>query len=79
MHNPSLREETLDQGPQVIPASPHASILDWLEGTGRMLARDSNERDPLANDEEIEEINALIVGEEADFEEDDEDDDAMEV
>ncbi len=71
MNNPSLREEPLAQGPVPIPTRPNASILDWLEGSGRLLAREVNERDPLLNDEEIEEINALIIGDDTDFEEDD--------
>jgi hypothetical protein len=71
MNNPSLREEPLAQGPVPIPTRPNASILDWLEGSGRLLAREVNERDPLANDEEIE---ALIIGDDADFEEDEDTD-----
>lgn len=74
MHNPSLRQEPLEQGPMTIPPRPRDSILDWLESTGRLLARDtSSERDPLAEEDEIEEISELMVGDDADddFDEDD--------
>jgi hypothetical protein len=71
MENPSLREESLKEKPSGAPARPHASILDWLESTGRLLARDSSEREVPADDEEIEEINELIIGDDGDFDEDD--------
>jgi hypothetical protein len=47
-------------------------MLDWLESSGRLLAREINDRELLTSDEEMEEINELIIGEEDnDFEEDD--------
>ncbi len=73
MYNPSLREEPIEQKSTSAPASPQPSILDWLEGTGRLLARDVQERDLLADDEEIEEINELIIGDDADDFDDDDD------
>jgi hypothetical protein len=77
LDNPSLREESLKEKPSGAPPRPHASILDWLESTGRLLARDTNERDAIAEDEEIEEINELIIGDDGDFdEEEDADPDA---
>ena len=40
LHNPSLREEPLDQPAAVIPHKQETSILSWLESTGRLVARD---------------------------------------
>jgi hypothetical protein len=73
MYNPSLREEPLDKKPTAAVMGPHTSILDWLESTGRLLARDASERDLLADDEEIEEINELIIGDDNDDFDDDDD------
>lgn len=72
MNNPSLREEPREQRASVMPSRQQASILDWLEGTGRLLARESAERDIRTDDEEIEEINELMGGDDVDFDDDDE-------
>lgn len=72
--NPSLREEPINQRSAVIPSTQQSSILDWLEGTGRLLSRDVQERDLLSEDEEIEEINELMTGEDMDYDDDDTDD-----
>jgi hypothetical protein len=72
MYNPSLREEPLGQKPVSALAGPQPSMLDWLESSGRLLAREMNDRELLTSDEEMEEINELIIGEEDnDFEEED--------
>lgn len=72
--NPSLREEPIEQRSAVIPSKQQSSILDWLEGTGRLISRDAHERDLLNEDEEIEEINELMTGEDMDYDDDDSDD-----
>lgn len=72
MYNPSLREEPIGQKPAAALAGPQPSMLDWLESSGRLLAREINDRELLTSDEEMEEINELIIGEEDnDFEDDD--------
>lgn len=76
MYNPALRQYPRSQAAPVIPPQQDASILDWLEGTGRLLARDVQELD--YRDEE-EEINALMAAEDNSFETDDDDDDALEL
>ena len=76
MHNPALYEIPRDRPAPVIPPQRNASILDWLEGTGRLL-----ERDTVASDyrDEEEEINELMAGEDNSFEPDDDDDDSLEL
>jgi Protein of unknown function (DUF3134) len=72
MHkNPALHEYPRNQPAPVIPPQRDASILDWLEGTGRLLARDTSEFD-YRDDEE--EINELMAGEDNSFDIDDDDD-----
>jgi Protein of unknown function (DUF3134) len=72
IENPALRETPRHARAAVIPLQRDASILDWLEGTGRLLARDVQEVD-YRDDEE--EINALMAGEDNSFDIDDDDDD----
>lgn len=76
MHNPALYEVPRNQPAPVIPPQRDASILDWLEGTGRLLSRDSSSYD-YRDDEE--EINELMAGEDNSFEIDDDDDDALDL
>lgn len=71
-YNPSLHEEPRNQRASVLAARQSASILDWLEQSGRLLARDSSDFD-YADDEE--EINELMAGEDNSFDLDDDDDD----
>ena len=71
-YNPSLREEPRSQRAAVIPLKQEASILDWLENTGRLLARDNQEVSyPEADGEEL---NDLMAGEDNSFDIDDDDD-----
>ncbi len=71
MKNKSLREEPREQLAEVIPVRQHASILDWLESTGRL--RDRETRDDQYTDEE-EEIAELMGSEDSFYDEDDDDD-----
>ncbi|NET34278.1 MAG: DUF3134 domain-containing protein [Cyanothece sp. SIO1E1] len=75
MYNPSLREQPRKQPAAVIPLQQESSILGWLEGTGRLMARDVKESDTA--DEE--DITALMVGEDNDFDNDDDDDDDLDL
>ncbi len=76
MHNPALYEVPRNQPAPVIPPQQNASILDWLEGTGRLLSRDITAPD-YRDDEQ--EINELMAGEDNSFEIDDDDDDALDL
>ena len=76
MYNPSLREEPRNKPASVIPLQQDASILSWLEGTGRLLSRDGNDFDYLDQEEEI---NALMAGEDGGFDDLDDDDDLVRV
>ena len=77
VYNPSLREEPIDQPASVIPIKQETSILDWLESSGRLLARD--EKDPDNGDfDDEEEIEQLMGGDEMVYDEDDLDDDIAE-
>ncbi|EKQ67402.1 Protein of unknown function (DUF3134) [Leptolyngbyaceae cyanobacterium JSC-12] len=71
-YNPSLHEEPRNKRASVSASRQAVSILDWLEQSGRLLARDSNDYD-YSDDEE--EINELMAGEDNSFDLDDDDDD----
>ncbi|MBW4493994.1 MAG: DUF3134 domain-containing protein [Oscillatoria princeps RMCB-10] len=76
MYNPSLREEPRNQPAEVIPLKQEFSLLDWLENTGRLIAREAHDPDGFLDDEE--EIDALIVDESPyDLEDDGDDDDLI--
>jgi Protein of unknown function (DUF3134) len=77
MKNPALHETPREQPAAVIPVQRDASILDWLEGTGRLLAREPAEIDLLRDDEA--EINELMASDDSSFDLDDDDDDFLEV
>lgn len=72
IHNPSLRQESRNQRAAVIPMQNESSILDWLENTGRLLARDNAEYDYL---DEEDEINEIMANDADAFDVDDDDDD----
>ncbi len=74
--NPALHQVSRNQPAAVIPLQRDASILGWLEGTGRMLARDVQDFDYR---EDGEEITDLMAGEDNAFEADDDDDDALDL
>ena len=68
MYNPSLREEPREQLAQVIPLKQEDSLLNWLEASGRLLARDTNDDDFLDDEEEITELMGV---DDADYDDDD--------
>jgi len=70
-HNPSLRQEARTQRAAVIPMQQESSILDWLESSGRLLARDNADFDYLDDEEEI---NELMENDGGTFDTDDDDD-----
>lgn len=70
MENPSLREQPREQKAPIMESRQDASILGWLEGSGRLMDRDNQEKPTAAAEEEdSEEINALMGGED-DFDDD---------
>ncbi|HEY9298268.1 MAG TPA: DUF3134 domain-containing protein [Phormidium sp.] len=77
IYNPSLREDPIDQPAAVIPTRHETSILDWLESTGRLLARD--EVLPVDYLEEGEEIEGLMAVDEVGYDDDFDDDDIGEL
>ncbi|MBD1913501.1 MULTISPECIES: DUF3134 domain-containing protein [unclassified Leptolyngbya] len=70
MHNPALRGQSRKDAASPIPLQHDASILDWLEGTGRLLARDTNDNLIMDNEEEITD---LMGADDGDFDDDDDD------
>ncbi len=72
MYNPSLREEPREQLAEVIPLKQETSLLDWLEATDRLLARQSEE-DAFVEDEE--EISELMGVDDSTYDDDDDLDD----
>jgi hypothetical protein len=75
MHNPSLREEPRNKPASILTSGQQVSILDWLESTGRLVARDGGTISFVYR-EDVEELQELMVGEEGGgFMDDDDDDD----
>ena len=68
--NPALRSYPRKQHSLVIPLQENASILEWLEKSGRMMEKPIDSSLPPKEDDEI---NALI-GNDDDYEDDDDDD-----
>ncbi len=73
-YNPSLREEPRDQRAAVIPVQQESSILDWLEKSGRLLAREVQEVE-VGVTEDVDDINQFISEDDNSFDLDDDDDD----
>ena len=72
MENPALRQVSHSQPAPVIPVQQNASVLNWLENSGRLLARESTDIDFGSNEEEI---TAMIAGDDNSYDVDDDDDD----
>ncbi|MEE3718299.1 DUF3134 domain-containing protein [Tumidithrix elongata RA019] len=72
MYNPSLREEPRNKPASVVTSKQQASILNWLESTGRLIAREAV---PSVYGDDTEELNELMLGDDASYLDDEEDDD----
>ncbi|MGI0491941.1 DUF3134 domain-containing protein [Alkalinema pantanalense CENA528] len=72
VYNPSLRQEPRDKPASVIPIQQESSILDWLEHTGRLRARQKGDYDYVDDEEEI---NDLMGSDDESFDDLDDDDD----
>lgn len=68
--NPSLREELRNKPAAVISTQQQVSILDWLDSTGRLIARETNSFDYR---DDVEELTELMVGEDNSYDDDDDD------
>ncbi|MEB3359590.1 MAG: DUF3134 domain-containing protein [Synechococcales bacterium] len=75
MHNPALQQFPRNQPAQVIPTQQGDSILEWLENSGRMMARESDEEVSFDFPKEDAEINELMGNDDAY----DDDDDALDL
>ncbi|MEA5570592.1 DUF3134 domain-containing protein [Calothrix sp. UHCC 0171] len=71
MLNSPLREAPRNQRAAVIPLKQETSLLDWLQASGRLIARDHHEQD--YSDEGEEEISEFLGGEDG-YDIDDDDD-----
>jgi hypothetical protein len=76
--NPALRETPRNQPAAVIPLQRDASMLDWLESTGRLLDREVQEQQAALDGGE-EEISEFLGGEESGFDDLDDDDDDLDL
>ncbi|MDZ8054432.1 MAG: DUF3134 domain-containing protein [Aulosira sp. ZfuVER01] len=76
MLNTPLREEPRNQRAGVIPLKQETYLLDWLQTSGRIIARNVHEPDFLEDEEEISEF---LGGEDGigDYDLDDDDDIAI--
>ncbi|KPQ35909.1 MAG: Protein of unknown function (DUF3134) [Phormidesmis priestleyi Ana] len=70
-YNPSVRQIPRDQPADVIPLQQDSSILNWLEGTGRLIAREPI--DSIGDEPEPEELADLMGNEDKDDDVDDDD------
>ncbi len=73
MNNPSLRAQPRTQHAPIIQSNSDASILSWLEGTGRLMDRDIP-IDPNLLEDDMDELSGVLAGSD-DFEVDDDGDD----
>ena len=70
-----LREEPREQKAAVIRSKHESSLMDWLESSGRLIARDIQE--PEFPEEE--EISGLIDVDDVTYDDIDDDDDALDL
>jgi hypothetical protein len=70
MHNPSLREEPRNKPAPTMSTRQQVSILDWLNSTGRLIARES---DSFEYEDNVEELQELMVGDDGSYDDDDDD------
>ena len=70
-YNPSVRQIPREQPADVIPLQQDSSILNWLEGTGRLIPREPI--DSVGDEPEPEELADLMANEDKDDDDDVED------
>lgn len=74
MYNPSLKSVPRRLPAAVMSSTQQISILDWLASTGRLIARESN---AFEYREDVEDLQELIVGDDASYLEEEEEDMGM--
>lgn len=74
VNNPSLREEPRYQPARVIPVAQESSLLNWLEASGRLSARETAE-DEYPTDEP--DISALMDVSDAAYEDEEPEEEEM--
>ena len=73
MLNSPLREVPRNQRASVIPLKQESSLLDWLQSSGRIIAREAHESDFGDDEEEIDTLMGVEDGiVDYDFDDDDE-------
>ncbi|MEL7223907.1 MAG: DUF3134 domain-containing protein [Cyanobacteria bacterium P01_D01_bin.36] len=72
-YNPSVRQIPRENPADVIPLQRDSSILNWLEGTGRLIPREPI--DSVGDEPEPEELADLMGNEDKDDDVDESDDD----
>jgi Protein of unknown function (DUF3134) len=75
MPNSPLQEQPRNRVAAVIPAKNELSILDWLKSSGRLVARDRSETDPVAQGEPLSDIADIIDPDDPSYDDDDYDSD----
>jgi Protein of unknown function (DUF3134) len=73
MNNPSLRSQPREQHAVILKSSTDASMLSWLESTGRLMERDIP-IDPRLLEEDDELSGALMGTDDMDYDDDLDDD-----
>ncbi|AXY67629.1 DUF3134 domain-containing protein [Thermosynechococcus sichuanensis E542] len=73
LYNPSLYEEPISQKNLTAAGRSDRSILEWLQQTGRLIARDGNEADPLLDStlDDMGEIEEFVGDSLGDYDEED--------
>lgn len=69
MDSPALRQMPRSQPAQVIPVQRDASILSWLESTGRLIPREPV--DSILDEPDSEEISDLMGADDGGYDDDD--------
>lgn len=52
MHTSPLREEPREQRAAVIPLKHESSLIDWLQASGRLIMRDTQEPEFVGDEED---------------------------
>ncbi|BAC08524.1 DUF3134 domain-containing protein [Thermosynechococcus vestitus] len=75
LYNPSLYEEPISQKNLTAAGRSDHSILEWLRQTGRLIARDANEADPIIDSalDDMGEIEEFVGDSFGDYDDEEED------
>lgn len=76
MYNPSLRQQPRHHNAPVIPLKQGDSLLEWLEKSGRLIAREVSDPDYLSDEPDLTDL--MTVEEDNDYDLEDDFEDAVE-